>query len=56
MKKRIDEKKFKRKDKQRIEDEISSLERTINENGEYSLLKKYIVNLSFLDDLLETEN
>lgn len=47
---------FKSKDKQRIEDEISSLERTINENGEYSLLKKYIVNLSFLDDLLETEN
>ena len=47
---------FKSKDKQRIEDEISSLESTINENSEYSLLKKDIVNLSFLDDLLETEN
>lgn len=45
---------FKSKDKMRIEDEIYSLESAINENGEYSLLKKDIVNLSFLD-LLESE-
>ena len=46
---------FKSKDKKRIENEICSLENKINENSDYSLLKKDIVNLSFLDDLLESE-
>lgn len=46
---------FQSKEKKQIANEICGLESAINENNEYSLLKKDIVNLSFLDDLLESE-